>query len=191
MITRFEAAHLAIFVGYHAPAGTEAAILDHTYSSVTVHQLTINGEPWGECELNAAVLGAVGIPVALVTGDQAVCSMATKTLPSGVRTVAVKEAFGNRSARSMHPERACALLREAARETLAKFGLPNAAQPFVPEPPFRLEVEFHRTFMADVVAMTPGSVRTGPYSVAIDADDIADISRWRSVFTTLAAAAIR
>ncbi|HEX6433149.1 MAG TPA: M55 family metallopeptidase, partial [Gemmatimonadales bacterium] len=42
----------ALFIGYHAMAGTRDAIIDHTYTS-RVYQARINGQPVGELALNA------------------------------------------------------------------------------------------------------------------------------------------
>ncbi|CAN5230814.1 hypothetical protein BH20ACT24_BH20ACT24_14350 [soil metagenome] len=93
---------VALFVGYHAAAGTESAVLDHTYSGRTLHDVRVNGESFSEAELNAAVAGTFGVPVGLVTGDDKICEVASKRLP-GVRTVAVKEATARRSPAASTP----------------------------------------------------------------------------------------
>jgi D-amino peptidase len=61
----------ALFVGYHARAGTPRAILDHTYSG-TVAAVRVNGTEVGETGINAYLAGHHGVPVVLVTGDRAV-----------------------------------------------------------------------------------------------------------------------
>src|SRR6267378_3627848 len=43
----------ALFIGYHARAGTRNAILDHTYAD-RIHDVRLNGNPVGELGLNAA-----------------------------------------------------------------------------------------------------------------------------------------
>jgi D-amino peptidase len=52
----------AIFMGYHAMAGTEKAVLDHTYHSKVVYGLKVNGIRLGETGLNALFCGALGVP---------------------------------------------------------------------------------------------------------------------------------
>ena len=47
----------AIFVGYHARAGTAPAILDHTISSGTIRAIRINGQELPEMGINAAIAG--------------------------------------------------------------------------------------------------------------------------------------
>src|SRR6266571_4292408 len=60
----------AVFIGYHARAGTRHAILDHTYAD-RIHDVRLNGRPVGELGINAAFAGVAGVPVALVSGDSA------------------------------------------------------------------------------------------------------------------------
>src|SRR6266704_3117506 len=53
----------ALFIGYHARAGTPNAILDHTYAD-RIHEVRLNGRPAGELGINAALAGVSGVPVA-------------------------------------------------------------------------------------------------------------------------------
>src|SRR3989449_10698866 len=48
----------ALFIGYHARAGTRNAILDHTYAD-RIHEVRLNGRPVGELGINAAYAGAL------------------------------------------------------------------------------------------------------------------------------------
>jgi D-amino peptidase len=66
----------ALFIGYHARAGTGNAILDHTYAD-RIHEVRLNGKPVGELGINAAFAGIHGVPVALVSGDAALASPIT------------------------------------------------------------------------------------------------------------------
>src|SRR5438067_739184 len=51
----------ALFVGYHARAGTRNAILDHTYAD-RIYEVRLNGKPVGELGINAAFAGVCGVP---------------------------------------------------------------------------------------------------------------------------------
>src|SRR2546427_7022926 len=81
----------ALFIGYHARAGTRNAILDHTYAD-RIHDVRLNGKPVGELGLNAALAGVHGVPVALVSGDSAVAAEAKDLLGQGVGAGIVKKA---------------------------------------------------------------------------------------------------
>src|SRR5262249_6270566 len=84
---------LVFFTGYHAAAGTQNAILDHSYSSLLVRQIKLGNLVVGEAGLNAGLAGHFKVPVALVTGDATAVAQAKKLLPQA-EAVAVKEAVG-------------------------------------------------------------------------------------------------
>ena len=71
----------ALFIGYHARAGTPRAVLDHTYSG-TVAAVRVNGTEVGETGINAYLAGHHGVPVVLVTGDRALTAEAKALLPN-------------------------------------------------------------------------------------------------------------
>src|SRR5881398_3061373 len=81
----------ALFVGYHARAGTRNAILDHTYAD-RIYEVRLNRKPVGELGINAAFAGVSGVPVALVSGDSALAAEARELLGDHVAVVVVKEA---------------------------------------------------------------------------------------------------
>ena len=64
----------------------------------------LNGRPTGEYGLNAMILGAWGIPVGLVAGDDALAEEVADWLPWAERVV-VKTAAGGNAAASVHPDR--------------------------------------------------------------------------------------
>src|SRR5689334_11273004 len=90
----------ALFIGYHARAGTRNAILDHTYAD-RIHDVRLNQQPVGELGLNAALAGLHGVPVGLVSGDSAVAAEAKDLLGEGVATVIVKAAVSRHAAKSV------------------------------------------------------------------------------------------
>ncbi|HUR48750.1 MAG TPA: M55 family metallopeptidase [Acidimicrobiales bacterium] len=177
---------IALFLGYHASAGTEAAIMDHTYSGAAVYELRVNGESFGEGDLNAALAGAYGVPVGLVAGDDKFCAQMTKRLP-GVRAIQVKEALGRWDSISLHPNRACELIREGTAEVVADC----AAEPFRPEPPYVVEVDLINAGMADVCELDGNTTRTGPRTLRFETDDIREVVRQKTLWTVLAAVVLR
>jgi len=174
---------LAGFIGYHAKAGTVKAILDHTYTS-RIQDVRLNGLSVGELGINAALAGAFGVPLAVVSGDDAIAAEAHSLLGDSVRTVTVKEAVSRHSARSAAPEVACTMIREAMREVVtAHRAGESGAQLFVLAAPVHLEVDFTLTVEADHAAMVPGFVRSGPRSVAFSHDDYREVFRaFRTMF---------
>jgi D-amino peptidase len=161
----------AVFIGYHAGAGTDRAVLDHTYTGA-FGEVRVNGDPWNETALNAALAGSFGVAVVFVAGDQACCDQATERLQD-VHTVAVKDGLGNRVGRSRSPQKARAAIRGIVREAVRV----EHPEVFAPAGPFTLEVDTVNTAVADIAAIAPGSERPGPRTVSFAADDIQTIYR--------------
>ena len=109
---------VALFVGYHARAGHGTGTIAHTFSGRPV-ETRLNGRPTGEYGLNGAALGSWGIPVGMVTGDDALAAEVAEWLPWAERVV-VKQGHGTNAAASLHPERARALIGEAAERAVRR-----------------------------------------------------------------------
>ena len=167
----------ALFVGYHAMAGTRHANIEHTYTD-RVYEARLNGRPVGELAINAALAGSYDVPVALVSGDQALAAEARALLGPTVETVVVKEAVGRFAARSVSPAEACRRIQAGVTAALGR-----VHQPFRLTAPIRLEVEFALAQMADMAELVPGSVRTGARTVSFRHDDYREVFRaWRAFY---------
>lgn len=164
---------VALFVGYHGGAGTTHAILDHTYRGAVVSSVRLGAQTVNEAALNAWVAGVAGTPVGLVTGDENTCRQCEALLP-GVHTVTVKWAVGRLAARSLHPERARTLIREAAAHVV---GDPSRYQVVAREPPYVLELDVVTTAMADAASLMPLVERTGPRTLRLEHDDVLTVFR--------------
>lgn len=169
----------AVFVGYHAMARTPKAIAPHTIAGAAVSELRINGVPHGETGLNAAVLGAMGIPVVMVTGDTTTVAEARASLGGEIETVAVKEAVGRNAALCRPPAATRPEITAAAARALEKR---DRIPPYTPDRPFRLEVDFLTMAQCDRAARTAGIQRLGPLSILVPGDD-----PWEQYFTLWAA----
>jgi D-amino peptidase len=173
----------ALFIGYHARAGTRHAILDHTYAD-RVLDVRVNGRPLGELGLNAAVAGAHDVPVELVSGDSALAAEAVELLGDQILTVVVKEAVGRHAAKSIAPAVACRLIREGAVRALKR-----RSKPFAIKGPATFEVDFHQSISADLAEVCPGVQRTGARTVTFTQQDYLEAFRtWRATLTLSSAA---
>jgi D-amino peptidase len=171
MMTGIEAgSDCALFLGYHAGAGTANAILDHTYAGFFT-DVRVNGDSWNETVLNAALAGTFGVPVALVVGDRACCQQAESALP-GVRTVAVKEAFGRTVGRSLSPEWARTVIKGAAEQAVIGAA---TLRPFRPPPPYTFEVDGATSAVADMGMLVPRSERPAPRTLRYETDDLREL----------------
>jgi D-amino peptidase len=174
----------ALFVGYHAGAGSRAGILDHTYYGRVVARCRVGGRDWNETAINAAMCGSLGVPVALVTGDSTVCAQAKEHL-GDVETVSVKEAITRYAARALHPTRARELIRVGAARAV-KRARERELKPFTPAPPFELEIDFVNAACADAAELVPGTVRRDGLCCGYRAADAGTLIQVIQAWTTLA-----
>jgi D-amino peptidase len=159
---------VAMFVGYHARAGHPRGTIAHTYSLAPV-ETRLDGRPTGEYGLNALALGAWGIPVGLVAGDDALAEEVEAWLPWAERVV-VKTAHGGNAAASLHPSRAADLLRVGAERAVRRAASGDLELLRV-GPPVVIEVEYGRGVEADHAAVVPTAERFGDRGVRFSSDD--------------------
>lgn len=126
-----------ILLGFHAMAGTQEAVLEHTMSSASWQNFWLNGRRVGEIAIDAAVAGENGVPTVLVTGDDKACAEAEEFLP-GVRTACVKHGLAVEGARLLPPEPAHRRISRAAKEAVAAA---EQVEPFLIEPPVTARLE--------------------------------------------------
>jgi D-amino peptidase len=158
----------AVFVGYHAGAGTATAILDHTISSSTIARIAVNDVEMPELGLNALLAGAFDVPVIMLSGDAATCRQAEAVLGTGLVTVAVKEALGRSAARLVPMREARTLLEDGARIALRQ---KDRIQPFRLSSPYRFAVTFQSSAKAEPGEWLPGVTRTDGRTLSFTAND--------------------
>ena len=157
----------AAFIGYHAGAGHPTGVIAHTYSSVTVLGIRVNGVAHNEAGLNAIRLGHHGVPVILVAGDDALAAEIEALLPWAERVI-VKRGLGTNVADSLSPEAAQDAIREGMGRALGRM---DDMRRYGLEPPLRGEIDFRIPAMADYACVLPGTDRIGPRTVGFGADD--------------------
>jgi D-amino peptidase len=155
----------AVFmVGYHAPAGVRDGVLNHAFHP---YELRYNGQVWSEIGLTASIAGHYGVPVALVTGDDAAIRDAEALLPPHVG-VSVKRGISRLGGESVHPEVARERIRDGARqaiERLAEF------EPLKVTTPVEIEMDLYHSPQADITALIPTVERVGDRTVRFESPD--------------------
>jgi D-amino peptidase len=162
---------VALFVGYHARAGHPRGTIAHTYTGGPT-LTTIGGRPTGEYGINALYLGALGIAVGMVSGDDALAEEVEEWLPWAERVV-VKRGVSMRAAESVHPDEARKRIRAGSRTAVERTaaGGSGAPRPLVVEPPIEIGVDFRHAGQADFAAVIPGFRREGDRGIRYDAPD--------------------
>ncbi|MBK9239936.1 MAG: M55 family metallopeptidase [Acidobacteria bacterium] len=107
----------AIFIGYHAKAGTPNAVLAHT-SNGNVVDLSINGVSLPEAGYNALVAGLYDVPVVFVAGDRAFVEQA-RGLLGPVEAVATKTEIGGGGISGLSPAEAQRQIRDGVARALS------------------------------------------------------------------------
>ncbi|MCA1269437.1 M55 family metallopeptidase [Streptomyces rubiginosohelvolus] len=157
----------ALFVGYHVRAGEGPGVLAHTMNG-EILDVRVTGRSLGEIGLNAAMAGHLGVPVVLLSGDDAACAEAAALIPEAV-TVPVKEALGMAAAVTLHPEEARDRLRRAAADAVSRR---TEIPPLALTGPLDVEVDLASPHTIDLATLVPGVSRTaGARTVAFTAPD--------------------
>jgi D-amino peptidase len=169
-----ETFHAAFFIGYHAAATNPEGVRAHTFSSANYAAVELNGRPVPEGGFNAAIAGHFGVPVALVTGDDATVQE-MRDLLGDVEGVVVKAALGFHSARTLTPAAAQARIREGARRAIERLG---DFRPHVLDGPPVLELTFKNYRPAEVLAYLPIVERPGSRTIRYRASDMVEMSRF-------------
>ncbi|NED09231.1 M55 family metallopeptidase [Streptomyces sp. SID6648] len=164
----------ALFVGYHVRAGEGPGVLAHTMNG-EILDVRVTGRSLGEIGLNAAMAGHLGVPVVLLSGDDAACAEAAALIPEAV-TVPVKEALGMAAAVTLHPEDARDRLRRAAADAITRR---TEIPPLTLAPaPLDVEVDLAGAHTVDLATLVPGVTRTGgARTIAFTAPDYATAYR--------------
>ena len=155
-----------MITGAHAGAGTQWGVLDHTWVGSMVYNLRIDGQTLNEACLNAVVAGYYGVPVVMVSGDKVTIEQTQALLPH-VEGAVVKEGYSRHSALSLHPDKACALIREKARLGVQNLG---KMEPVQVNNPLTMEIDFFKTDMADAAELVPGVKRLSARTISFTSD---------------------
>lgn len=159
---------VALLVGYHTRAGHPTGTIAHTYSYAPT-LTTLQGRPVGEAGINALALGAWGVPVGLVCGDDELATETEVWFPWAERVV-VKSAVSRKAAASVHPRVARDRVRAGAERAVRRAAA-GELQLFDVGIPITLEAEYANPGQADYAAIVPGTERYGDRGVRIIAAD--------------------
>ncbi|MBX3029580.1 MAG: M55 family metallopeptidase [Chloroflexi bacterium] len=159
---------VALFVGYHARAGHPRGTIAHTYTGGPT-LTTLAGRPTGEYGINGLYLGALGIPVGLVTGDDALADEVAEWLPWAERVI-VKHGRGWQAADSVHPNVARSLIAAAAQRAVERAAA-GELEVLRLATPIEVGIELRHAGQADFAAVIPGFARVGDRGVRFMAAD--------------------
>ena len=158
-----------IFIGQHAMAGARNAILSHSFSSLGIQNMWLNGKPIGEIGVCTRLAGYFGIPVIMLSGDTAACEELHTEVPQA-ECAEVKTGVTRTSGYMLSHPAACALIRQKAQRAMEHLG---EFQPLRTSGPIELKVEF-TTRGEPVVHLREGVERLNERTWAFHGKDIVD-----------------
>src|SRR5579872_2730584 len=126
------------FVGQHAHANRKGGIMAHSYSSLGIQTMLMNGKPVGEIETRAALAGAFDVPVIFLSGDQAAADDLHAIVPNAELAV-VKEGFANYACQSLSAPSARELIQDRARRGMRRIA---EIKPYKIEGPVTIQIEY-------------------------------------------------
>lgn len=165
-----------LFIGYHAKADAPRGLFAHTGSGV-VRDLQINGRSVGEGGMNAALAAWYGVPVVLVTGDDAAVAEVKESVPT-VRTVAVKRAINMRAVELKPLKQARDEIQQAARDAVASARKPAPQR----AGPYRVQMRFRTLTIPEVLGALKEVEPIAPDAVAFTRDTMPEAYRLIRVF---------
>jgi D-amino peptidase len=160
---------VALFVGYHAPAGGPG-VLAHTFSAYFA-EVRLGGRPVSETTVNALYAATLGVPIGLVSGDDVICGLAEAALP-GVVTVPVKQAHGFSATDTLPPSLAREAVRAGASRAVAKAA---ELKPLAVPDALVLEIDMPNPTAAELAELIPGARRTSAVTVAQEVGSMRDV----------------
>ncbi len=175
-----ESFDVAIFLGYHSSTTNTKGVRAHTLSSANLTALRLNGIDVPEAGLNAAIAGYFGVPVVMISGDDAIIEEAQGLL-GDIEGAVVKWSYGFHSALTMVPDAAYKLIGEKVAA-----GIRRRAEftPYRLEGPIRVEVGFKNYRPVELLGLLPGVDRLDSHTIGFTGQDIIEVSRFLEFITS-------
>ncbi len=161
-----------IFVGYHSSTANPAGVRAHTFSSATLTDVRLNGTSVSEAGFNAAIAGHFGVPVVMISGDDAIVAEARDYLGK-VEGAVVKKAKSFHAAQTLTPEAAYELIEETARRAVKRL---SEFQPFRLEGDLQFDVSFKHYRQPELLAYLSIVERIDSHSIRFVGKDMVEVS---------------
>jgi D-amino peptidase len=169
-----------ILIGYHASTSSTTGVRAHTFSSARLTEVRLNGKQTSEASFAGAFAGRYGVPVIMVSGDDAAVAEAKAAL-GDIEGAVVKWNYGFHSARTLTPAAGKKLIGErvvAAMKRLRTF------RPLVLAPPITLDVHFKSYRPAEVLSYLPVVERTDSHGIRYVGKDMLEAAKFIEFLTT-------
>jgi D-amino peptidase len=161
-----------VFIGYHAGTNNQAGVRAHTFSSANLTRVALNGTNVTEGSWNAAIAGHFGVPVVMISGDDAAIAEVQKTVGT-IEAAETKRTLGFHAANTLTPQASVDLIR---RRVAAALGRRQDFKPYRVPGPVTVDVSFKNYMPVEVLAYLPLFERTDSHSIRFRAKDMVEAS---------------
>lgn len=172
----------AFLIGYHASTTNTEGVRAHTFSSANLTAVRINGIEMMEASVSAAIAGHFGVPIAMISGDDATVAEA-QALLGDVQGAVTKWNYGFHSARTLMPEAARGVIGDEARAALGRL---DDFAPYRFDGPIELEISFKNYMPAELMAYLPNVDRVDAHTIRFVGQDMIEISKFIEFTTSYA-----
>ena len=162
----------AILLGHHSSTTNPEGVRAHTISSANLAAVRLNGIEMSEAGINAAIAGHFGVPVVMISGDDAAVEEAQRII-GDIEGAVVKWAISFHSAKTLTPQAARAVIRERTEAAVARR---DDIAPYVLEAPITLDLTYKNYRPAEMMAYLPGVERVDAHTVRFIGRDMVEIS---------------
>ena len=168
-----------IFIGYHASTANTRGVRAHTMSSANITGLRLNGIEMTEGSMNAAIAGHFGVPVILVSGDDAAVAE-NQVIIGDIEGAVVKWAKGFHSAQTLTPEAAYEVIRTRTASAISRI---EDFQPYVLDTPIELELSLKHYMPVETLSYLPNVEKVNSHTIRFVGEDMIEISKFLRVAT--------
>ena len=168
-----------IFLGYHTSTANMRGVRAHTMSSASITSVRLNGIEMTEGSMNAAIAGHYGVPVILVSGDDAAVAE-NQVLIGNVEGAVVKWAKGFHAAETLTPEAAYEVIRTRTASAISRI---DQFQPYVLDTPIELELSLKNYRPVEVLGYLPNVERINSHTIRFTGEDMIEISNFLTFVT--------
>jgi D-amino peptidase len=159
-----------MFIGFHASTNNPSGVRAHTFSSATLTRVAVNGVEMTEGAWVAAVAGHFGVPVVMMSGDDAAIAEVRKVI-GNIEAAETKRTLGFHSALTITPQASADLIAARAQAALGRM---KEFSPYKVQTPVTVDISFKHYMPAEVLAYLPLFERTSSHSIRYRARDMVE-----------------
>ncbi len=154
-----------LFIGYHASTTNLRGVRAHTYSSARLTRVAAGA-------FNAAIAGHFGVPVVMISGDDAVIEE-VRSLVGKIESAEVKKSLGFHSANTLTPQAAYELIAQKVKAALGRL---SEFKAYKMQAPVTLEVSFKHYRPVEVLSYLRNIERTDSHTIRFRGRDMVEVS---------------